>query len=228
MLADWLAQIDAAEFVATVVGKQPYARPDAARADTTLLTWATLDGVLADGSADVMTVARGLLADARAPRSADDVRRLMRAGVSTVIRAAERHDARLAQLAASFAQLLPGEVHVQLYATPGGTHSYGWHYDFEDVFIVQTAGIKDYYFRANTVARAARLGDAPDFSLVGRETSQLMMATLHAGDWLHIPRRWWHFVKCVEPSLSISVGMMPPEAFRDARRIPAGWSGPSG
>ena len=32
-------------------------------------------------------------------------------------------------------------------------NSYGWHHDFEDVFIAQTAGVKDDYFRANTVAR---------------------------------------------------------------------------
>ena len=121
--------------------------------------------------------------------------------------------------------MLPGEVHVQVYATPAGTNSYGWHYDFEDVFIAQTAGVKDYYFRQNTVARDTRLGDQLDFTSVRRETSPIYQSRLIAGDWLYIPSTWWHLVKCVEDSLSISVGVMPPEALRDARRLPAGWTG---
>ncbi len=36
-----------------------------------------------------------------------------------------------------------------------------------------------------------------------------MASRLVAGDWLYIPRWWWHFVKCEEDSLSISVGVMP-------------------
>ena len=37
---------------------------------------------------------------------------------------------------------------------------------------------------------------------------QLMQARLIAGDWLYVPRRWWHLVLCAEDSLSISVGVM--------------------
>jgi ribosomal protein L16 Arg81 hydroxylase len=43
-------------------------------------------------------------------------------------------------------QNIPGEVHVQLFVAPAGTHSFGWHYDDEDVYIVQTEGSKDYFF----------------------------------------------------------------------------------
>ena len=53
---------------------------------------------------------------------------------SVVIRAAEHHDPGLGRLATGFEAALPGEVHVQLYATPAGTNSYGWHYDL--VFVV--------------------------------------------------------------------------------------------
>jgi 50S ribosomal protein L16 3-hydroxylase len=123
---------------------------------------------------------------------------------------------------------LPGEVHVQLYLTPGGSNSYGWHFDFEDVFIAQTAGVKDYYLRANTVARDAILGDRLDFSSIARETSPLFAARLVPGDWLYVPATWWHLVKCVEQALSISVGVMPPSALRRARRLPPGWSGAAG
>jgi 50S ribosomal protein L16 3-hydroxylase len=174
---------------------------------------------------DVLTVAGGQLIDAPRPRSLGEVRGLMRRGVSVVVRVAERHDPGLAGLASSFERELPGEVHVQLYASPAGSNSYGWHYDLEDVFIAQTAGVKDYYFRENTVARDTVLGDALDFRQVRAERSPLFNSRLEPADCLYIPSRWWHLVLCREDSLSISVGVTSPEVLRSARRLPAGWTG---
>jgi ribosomal protein L16 Arg81 hydroxylase len=62
--------------------------------------------------------------------------------------------------------------------------------------------------RDNTVARQMRLGEPLDFTCIHKEKSQIMEARLIAGDWLYIPRRWWHFVHCAEDALSISVGIM--------------------
>jgi 50S ribosomal protein L16 3-hydroxylase len=225
-LAAWLAPDDCASFIANHLGRTPYAAAGQARDALPLFDWQTVDRVLkSDKALDVLTVARGRLVDVRAPRSSGEARRLMHAGVSVVVRASERHDAGLRALADSFERVLPGEVHVQLYLTPAGTNSYGWHYDFEDVFIAQTAGVKDYYFRANTVTRDAHLGESLDFTAVTRETAPLLASRLVAGDWLYLPSRWWHLVKCVEDSLSISVGVMPPAELRQATRLPAGWAG---
>lgn len=228
MLRDWLVPDELAALVERVRKRAPHARPDAAQKDAALLDWETLDRVLqSPRPLDVLTVSRGQLIDVPQPRCADDVKRLMRQapGISTVVRASERHDPALAALARSFAEALGAQVHVQLYATPAGTNSYGWHYDFEDVFIAQSLGIKDYYFRDNTVARHTRLGEVLDFSVIRSETSQLLTARLHPGDWLYIPRRFWHLVRCLEDSLSISVGVMPKEEIRNARRVPPDWTG---
>jgi ribosomal protein L16 Arg81 hydroxylase len=177
---------------------------------------------------DVLTVARGEIVDVARPTNLMELRALMERGVSVVVRASERHDPGLAGLAGAFGDVLPGEVHIQLYATPGGSNSYGWHYDFEDVFIAQTAGNKDYYFRDNTVARNTALGDTLDFTVFRQEKSPIFSSRLVPGDWLYIPARWWHLVKCNQDSLSISIGVMSPEAFRTATRVPAGWSGVAG
>lgn len=226
LFADWLAPIPVDRFVgACFKPGKPWARPGAASSAIPLLRWETLDRILRSrGPIDVLTVAGGRLVDVPAPRSFADVRRGMDAGVSTVVRSSELHDPGLAALAASFGACFPGEVHVQVYATPGGTNSYGWHYDFEDVFIAQTEGIKEYNFRDNTVARHTRLGETLDFSAVREERSPRMASTLIAGDWLYIPRRWWHFVECTVDSLSISVGVMPADAIREAVRVPPGWT----
>jgi 50S ribosomal protein L16 3-hydroxylase len=226
MLAEWLTPEDTSWFVAHHLNKAPYARPGAAADVVPLFTWETLDHVLAsEAPLDLLTVARGELMRAPRPRSRAEVRRLLQAGVSVVVRAAEIHDDGLARLAARFEKVLPGEVHVQLYVTPAGTNSYGWHYDFEDVFIAQTGGQKDYYFRANTVATHTVLGERMDFTSVLRERSPVFSARLAPGDWLYLPSRWWHLVKCVEESLSISVGVMPPGELRRAQRLPPGWTG---
>jgi 50S ribosomal protein L16 3-hydroxylase len=46
----------------------------------------------------------------------------------------------------------------------------------------------------------------------GRETSPLIASTLVAGDWLYIPRGWWHMARAADDSLSISVGVLSPAA----------------
>jgi hypothetical protein len=225
VLDQWLGPTLLPTFWDECLYKQPYAGAGTAWAAVPLLSWDVVDRVLrSDLAPDVLSVAGGRLVDVPRPQTTADAQRLMRRGVSTVVRAAELHEPGLAALAAAFGRLLPGEAHVQLYVTPRGTHSFGWHFDFEDVFIVQTLGVKDYYLRANSTAHEARLGDKLDFSSVRRERSPLLSSRLIAGDWLHIPARWWHLVKCVEDSLSISVGVMPLEAIRNARHVPAGWS----
>ncbi len=226
MLTEWLAPDDLDWFLRAHFQAAPFARPAAAKSAVPALDWVTVDRVLrSDRPLDVMTVRAGQLFQVPTPRSAGEARALMQAGISVVVRGAEQHDAGLRALADGFEAALPGEVHVQVYATPGGTNSYGWHYDFEDVFIAQTAGVKDYYFRQNTVARDTVLGDRLDFTCVRAETSPVYQSRLIAGDWLYIPSTWWHLVKCAEESLSISVGVMPPEQLRKARRLPPGWTG---
>jgi hypothetical protein len=223
---NWLSPVARERFLQQSFEQRPHAEAGTARGAVPLLDWASFGRVLgAEPPPDVLTVAHGRMVAMPRPRSEQDLQEIVGLGVSVVVRAGERHDEGLAELAASFTEHLPGEVHIQLYATPALSNSYGWHYDFEDVFIVQTGGVKDYYFRANTVARHTVLGDELDFSVVRQEPSPLLHARLLAGDWLYLPARWWHLVTCVETSLSISVGVMPPEAFASARRIPAGWSG---
>ena len=122
------------------------------------------------------------------------------------MRRAEQIDPELNELTVAFSKALAGDAHVQLFVTARRTHGFAWHYDDEDVFIVQTAGIKDYYFRENTMLT---VGPTPpfDFSTVSRERSPLQTARLIPGDWLYIPRLWWHMARSVEDALSISVGV---------------------
>jgi hypothetical protein len=208
LLKEWLAPMGVEEFVAEYVGRRPWARASAAGGAAEALTWQTLDRVLG-GADDVLVVNGGRTLPVPAPRTLAEARGLMARGLGFVVRRAERHDEQLAALATAFACDFPGEVHIQLFVTASGTSGFGWHYDFEDVFIVQTAGTKDYYFRDNTVDRHTPRGCQPDFRVVRAETSPLATSRLWPADWLYLPSRWWHAARCVEDSLSMSIGVFP-------------------
>lgn len=215
MLLDWLgSSLD--EFRGRWLRVAPTAQPGTALAVRGLLDWRVLDGVLR-GAPETLVVSRGRLLAMPPPRSLEDLAVCFAAGVGVCIPHAERHDPGLARLAAAFDDL--GAAQVQLFVTPGGTHGFGWHYDDEDVFIAQTAGVKDYYFRANTVADQPA-GSAM-FARFSGETSPLCTATLVAGDFLYLPSRWWHMAICHEDALSISVGVTLREAAAIASRPPS-------
>jgi 50S ribosomal protein L16 3-hydroxylase len=218
MLEGWLGGVSVESFVASTLGAWPTAAPGTAAEALGAVDWGTLDRVLASArKPDVLVVARGQLLPVPAPRSLSEARALLLAGIGFVVRFAERHDAAIAALTAALERDLPGTAHAQLFITPGGSHGFGWHYDWEDVFVAQTDGVKDYYFRANTVDRTAP-GDRPDFRRFRAETSPLATARLVPGDFLYIPAMWWHMARCVETSLSISIGHVPAHGVRRDER----------
>lgn len=209
MLEEWLNPIEVSSFTRDYLRTQPHASPSTASCAMPIFGWDTLDRLLIRNPPDVLVVARGKLLEVPTPRTLSETLDLLTSGVSLVIRRAERLDPGVAGLAASVTRHIPGEVHVQLIVTPAGTYGFGWHYDDEDVFIVQTEGSKDYFFRDNTVERERPSDTAPDFTQFGNEVSPIGTARLLAGDWLYIPARWWHAAKCIEDSLSISLGIFP-------------------
>jgi 50S ribosomal protein L16 3-hydroxylase len=209
MLNEWLNPMKVSSFARDYLRTQPYASPSSASRAMSVFGWDTLEQLLTRNPPDVLIVARGKLLEIPAPSTLAEALDLLTSGAGLVIRRAEKLDAGVAGLAASVTQHIPGEVHVQLIVTPAGTYGFGWHYDDEDVFIVQTEGSKDYCFRENTVERERPAGTAPDFMRFGNEASSIGTARLLAGDWLYIPARWWHAAKCIEDSLSISLGIFP-------------------
>jgi hypothetical protein len=203
-LEQWLAPTSTDAFRTEVLHRSAIARPSTVTDPSSLLDWTILDEVLATDRADVLVVAAGKLLPYPRPRALDELRAYLRMGIGLCVRHAERCHPVLRAIANELSKLGPAQV--QLFVTPGGTHGFGWHYDDEDVFIAQTLGIKDYYFRANTVA-----ADVPAhgsvFERYRRETSALCTSSLVAGDFLYIPARWWHMAVCRETSLSVSVGV---------------------
>jgi ribosomal protein L16 Arg81 hydroxylase len=210
MLSRWIAPMSLDVFLRDHFGRLPYATPFGAREATSVFGWDTLERFLCGhAEADILVVSRGKLADAPAPRTINEASALMREGIGLVVRRAEKHDPELAALSASIASEIPGEVNVQLFVTPADSHGFAWHYDDEEVFIVQTHGAKEYFLRDNTVEHSRPAGVPPDFTRVRDETSSYASVKLIPGDWLYIPSPWWHVAKPLEDSLSISIGITP-------------------
>jgi hypothetical protein len=208
MLADWLSPRPLPDVLDPHLARRPCAGTGTALDTVPLLTWEAFGRVLAsDLPCDVLTLAGGRPVSVPRPTGLGQARALLRRGISVVVRGSERHDPELARLAESFGRSQPGEVQVQLHATPAGPGG-GWRRGSEDVFIAQTAGIEDHYFREDGAARRPPRG-------LGRDRSLIFSARLEPGDWLYVPAHWWHLVQCAEDALSISVGVRSP--------VRAGW-----
>jgi 50S ribosomal protein L16 3-hydroxylase len=130
-----------------------------------------------------------------------------------LIRHAERHDPRLAQLAAAFEADLDGPVDIHIYCTPASHGGFGWHYDAEDVFILQTSGSKEYSLRKNTVNPWPLVETLPQNMRYEREIMPLARCLLAAGDWLYIPNGYWHMARAQQASISLAVGILTTSAM---------------
>ena len=208
MIANWLGALPREAFLRQHFQRAPLAQPSLGRSLTPLLQWETVER-LVEARADMLLVRNSKLWRDPLPPSFAEVRQRFGEGWSVVLRHTEEHDPGMRVIAEAFARELPGQVVVQVYATPGDFHSFSWHYDVEDVFIVQTVGTKEYFLRENTVNPRPTLETMPKDMQYERETTPVVGATLTAGDCLYIPRGWWHVAKAREDALSISVGVLP-------------------
>ena len=210
ILAEWLSDLDVATFAEAYLGKKPCARAGTALRSCAVCTWQSLGRLLESRpSPDSLVVAKGKALDLPPPRGLDELRAQFAGGVGIVVRHPERQCSATRWLANTLGDDIPGEQRVLLFATPAASHGFSWHYDPEDVFIVQTAGDKEYYFRQNTVTPEPVPASNPDFSRYREEQSPMMSCRLLRGDFLYIPRGWWHMAHAHADSLSVSFGVFP-------------------
>jgi ribosomal protein L16 Arg81 hydroxylase len=215
-IQDLLGDFPTATFLGEYFHRLPFTLAGAAQAACSLGTWAVLGDLLAHEAADVMVVRDGRRWEGTAPRDLAAAQDLSGQGYTILVRHAERHDERLGQLAAGFERDFAAPVDVHLYATPPGKHGFGWHFDAEDVFILQTAGRKEYSLRKNTVHPWPLVETMGHDLHYERELMPLMRVRLEAGDWLYIPCGYWHKAEAAasdEAAISLAVGVMSPAAI---------------
>lgn len=208
-LARWLGDAQWPRFAREQLGAHALARPRVARAEAVTCGWSMLDDALASPAGDVLVVAGGRHIERPAPRSLAQLEPLFAEGIGIALRAADRASVAVDALATALGEDVRGERRVIVFATPAGTHGFGWHFDPEEVFIVQTGGTKTYYFCANSVSPRPLCPSAERFAEFSREQSQLFACELHAGDLLYLPSGYWHMARAQSHALSVSIGIVP-------------------
>lgn len=211
MLQRLLGNIAVAEFLRQHFHRLPFALAGGCRDFVGLADWPTTARMLQQPDLDVL-IGRP---EGRWPGTTiptpDEARRLLAEGYTISIRHAEKHDAGIGEMAASFRRDFATPIDVQLFCTPANAPGFGWHYDPEDVFVLQTHGSKHWELRKNTVNPWPLIETIPQDMRYEREIMPLMRCTLAAGDWLYIPGGYWHRTQAAEvESISLSVGVLSP------------------
>ena len=208
-----LGDFPLARFVADYYHSLPYSASGLAAPLLPLATFDSLLAVLAQDSADVLVCRQNEQWPGDVPRSEAAARELLAQGYTLLVRHAERHDPRLAKLAAAFAQGFASQVNIHMYCTPAGQYGFGWHYDAEEVFLIQTTGRKEYSLRKNTVNPWPLEEALPADMRYERELMPVMRCELAAGDWLYVPSGYWHMGASRETAISLAIGVQPHAAI---------------
>lgn len=212
-LEQLLGERSAAEFLEEHLFRLPYAQAGGARSLAQFGDWETASRILAEPAADALIVRQGRRWEGPRPTTPEGWRELHDAGYTLLVRHAERHHPELAALAAGFLRDFAAPVDIHLYCTPADQFGFDWHYDAEDVFIVQSAGRKEYSLRKNTVNPWPLEETLPANMAYEREIMPLSRCDLSAGDWLYIPAGYWHKGASREASISLAIGVMFPAAI---------------
>jgi len=204
-----LGDVPIQRFVAEHYQRLPYSAAGSAKSFCELGSWRLLINILRQEQADILVCRRNEQSAGPQPRTEEEAQRLVADGYTLLVRHAERHEERLAEVACAFAHDFAAPVNIHMYCTPGGQFGFGWHYDAEEVFIIQTTGRKQYSLRKNTVNPWPIEETLPADMHYEREIMPLVRCELAAGDWLYIPSGYWHMGESRETAISLAIGVQP-------------------
>jgi hypothetical protein len=203
----WRVQEGLSAFESCYLAGQPLEGAGMACELAACFDWSHLGTLLASADAESLLLSGGPAIACPPPRDLNELRYCFLSKIGLTVRSAERFCPFARALADNLSgKLGPSRVH--LLATPPRAEA-AWHYEDDHVFIVQTVGVKDYYFRPNTVASDVP-ASAKGFAAHGRETSRFWSARLRPGDVLYLPTRWWSRSCSDQDTLSLAIGVSLP------------------
>lgn len=208
----WMFDGDGIRFGAEYYLQRPFAKAGSCLAVCDLANIPVVDQLLAQPGVDVIVGHQGqVLADPI--HSLSDAQNAVTAGYTVGLRHVQKIHHGLGDLAKQFEVALGGKVDIHLYWTPAGRPGFGWHYDAEEVFVLQTVGSKTWKLRKNTVNPWPLMENVPANQRYEREISPTMACRLETGDWLYIPSGHWHTTEAHDESISLSIGIRPSTAI---------------
>ena len=219
-LSTLVAPLSVDEFLSSYWRRQHLFSHGAADRFSGLLSWTTLNQILAHHWREPFRfrlaylgrdLESGAYADlgGEAPRiRANDVTAHLRRGATLSFEGIDEVHQPLTRVAESFEALFRGSIQINIYAAWRGVHGLDLHRDDEEVFILQIDGRKRwlvYGFSVQGVDRGElqRSSQAPAGALLDQ--------VLEPGDLLYIPQGCYHIaVPMNEPVLHLTVGVKDP------------------
>lgn len=200
----------------------PFSRAHGADEFKNYLSWKTVEDVIRAGHSVLRIVKDGkMVKDYVEGMTFEEAKAFHEKGNTLLLRFAEKSSPELKSLCNDFKKSFYTDVDIQLYCTPEGHNAFGWHYDVEEVFILQTKGSKSYSIRPNTIHPNPLVKSIPkDLGYEQEKTPMEIKVTLEEGDFLYIPSGWWHVAKTQKESMHISIGLMPSSAVDMADYLP--------
>lgn len=221
ILKELLGPTPLSDFLEKHFTRLPFSSLGGAKNHLSLLTWETVRTVMEEKKSVLRIVQDGRVIKDHIELSFEEAKEHHRQGHTLLLRYAEKSHPDLQRLARDFERSFHTDVDIQLYCTPEGHNAFGWHYDVEEVFILQTQGSKHYTIRPNTVHPHPLISSIPkDLGYEKEKTPLEVQVTLEAGDWLYIPSGWWHVAKTKSESMHISIGLMPVSAIDPVKFLP--------
>lgn len=222
ILNQLLGKKSLSDFLEKHFNKLPYSSPDSGLGLCHLLNWDVVESIFAEKKSVLRIVKDGVYFKDNADHTFEEAKNLFTAGNTLLVRYAEKSNPALLEVAKEFETFFRNKVDIQLYCSPGGFNAFGWHYDVEEVFILQTKGSKEYTIRHNTIHPNPLVNSIPkDLRFESEKSDLTMKITLKEGDFLYIPSGWWHKAETLDESMHISIGVMPSSAVRITEALPS-------
>ena len=175
--------------------------------------WRPFFALASTPQCDVLVTSGGQPLPIDPPFTAEQLALYLDGGGSIRVRRAQLQTENYFQVAHTFHQHFGSPIDCQVYGTSANSVGLHWHYDAEDVFILQVEGTKTWRLRKNTVQPWPLIETLPEDMHLEQERSPAFEHTLRPGSWMYIPSGYWHSTHARERSLSISVGVRPPTAI---------------
>lgn len=128
-------------------------------------------------------------------------RKLHQEGVSVILNRVAPTSPALWTLARDVEQRIGDRVEIAAIASLAETGALPAHYDFQDVIILQIAGVKHWTFLGHPVAAPRQLGN----QMSAAPEAVTSSATLRPGDVLYVPRGQYHVCRAEERSLHLGL-----------------------
>lgn len=194
-----------------ILSKAPYAAPFKAEAFKGLISWALLEEIFVSGHKDCWLPRHGLLPEEKELNTGrltiEQAKKGFEQGRTVLIRHAERAHPILNAVAEDFFRLFHAPIDIQIYCTPAEQEGFNWHYDIEEVFVIQSQGQKEFRLKQNTVCPNPQFMPK-DLEFEKETTKSEIRCLLEAGDWMFIPSGYWHKARAITDSFHMSVGLM--------------------